>query len=299
MPVAPFESFQAYECAVALAVQNGYVHRVQPSAYKGLVANKAAVALVNGDLQASGTSGYRGIFTSQRTRSLRYAAIDLNIEAMDSEAVKAALDLVLGGDGKLTNDIKFGSIGVRHTGDNGVTLNDVAITSAVFTFRSGEVADIELSGVCCNDWNEDTAPPAVVPTVATPLLIDDLILTWKGGDLPFSEVAFTVTQTVTPVFANESFPVSFQAKNDRGVTCRVVFPPTSTTIEMLKALRTDEAGDLEMESRIGSFSALLRNARVLQATFPDFESGNVQPLEVVFGASATDRTKLELELEVG
>lgn len=297
MPVAPFKSFQAYDCVVAISKQASYGARITPS--KALIASKAAISIVNRDIDAAGTTGYRGAFIEQRTASTRFASVDINAEAMDTASLQELLNIALGGNGELTNDIGFGAVGVRHSDGKGMTLNDVACIGTTLTFRSGETADIEFSGICLTDWQANTAPPEAEVEQGTPLLIDDLVMEWNGIELPFTEVALSLTQTIIPDFANSAFPVSYQALNDRNVVCRVVFSPTTTTYAMLEALRSKSHADLNMHAEIGDFTALLRNARVLQSSFPDFEGGNVQPIEVVFGGTATDASQLELEVEIG
>lgn len=296
MAISQFERFQFYDEVIAFGIQSAYGSAASPSIY--LLVNAFEFTPENMEITTRGTSTTRGILEDQAVKSGRLGSFSLQIDLMNTAAVKSVIQWCLGTNAAPTNAVTFATLGLRSTGGVGTTIADCAITRLDIVIAQNQTIKLVAYGTVFGDWDIASPVASGTPAGGTKLLIEDTSFTIHSTELPVELGVISIVQDVSPVFANNAFPVSFEVGAYRSVTAAFDLPPTDTTYALISGLRDDDVGDIVVD--IDSEVILtLQQARYLVAGGKDFTGIGVSPVTASFRAHQPDTATAELGITYG
>jgi hypothetical protein len=291
MAISSFESFQYYDTAFAFSVQSAYGTGSSPDKY--LKVGSFEINPLNQEIESYGTSASRGVREDQRTKSGTMASFGFVLDLVNNSDVQALIGWALGTSTAPDDAVKFATIAARYGDSDGVTLEDCAITTLSIVLEHSQVAKLVVSGSCFTDWDTTGSPVAFgTPAAGTPLKIEDSDFTIQGTELPVDSCIIQITNPILPVFAQNSYPVSFKATPSREVTVGFDLPATDTTYELLGDLRDDSTGDITVD--MNGITVTFENTYLLNSTGAGMTGLGVGPVEAAFRATKPDAGSAEV-----
>jgi hypothetical protein len=252
---------------------------------------------MNQEIESYGTSGSRGIREDQRIKSGRLATFSFEVDLANNSDIQALIGWALGTSTAPTDGIKFATVGARWGDSDGFTLEDCAITRLTIVGEHGQVIKVGVDATCFNDWDVDSVLSSGVPSAGTPLVIEESSFTIQGTELPVESFLIEISQGIMPVFAQNSFPVSFKATAHREVLFNFSLPSTDTTYALIDSLRDDDSGDVVVD--MNGVAITGKNTYLLDATGTGMQGLAIGPVTASLRATKPDTATDEVTIAYG